>query len=609
MKQKVSLILVIVLIFSFAVVFSGCETQPIMVESLLKIDTNFAGERTIVFTVPKETDISQLKDLLHSNSPKDETNGYVFSNAGSSDYGNKFEFKIVFTSQAEYIERVSGLLGRDVSVYLAQPDSILTKGTRMEEDFDVSDLMAWAIKIMKENGSTKNLELNYTSNLVNLDGVIFTTDTTVLIKDVTGYEVKNIVIETTNNKDDTYERRFIFSIPENTYEELGQSLKDYFKANTERSAMYAQWTRKGTVYEYEVIYKNIDIEQMTNLTNKILGVTDCSAYYGDKTNSSTPLSEGLIFEERLNLFSFVGTGKEPVPMEYIYYLPTTTTHGEGSVLNKGVWETSGKWTDTSYKLDVNSSVLNVHIPDGIQYNIEGINYYLENKGDNNFIRTADILYSKTGGENGLEYAYNFFKDKDANVIKKENEENLICRIVLEGSAADISKETSRLFGSGNDTEYIRNDNMIDIIFDSEFIDTINIGYMLTVENAKKPIMYTVTSVQDEEIRQLGAKGSGYRNSTYKADDDGSFTVRLESGDSQVQVLSGIYNAAGVALYIVFCSGLVLLTIGIIIRFKVKQRRVDLDHGNTDAPSQTTTFRINELSTLSEVMSKKDKKRR
>lgn len=602
MKRKLSLVFLFVFIITTMFIFTGCEKTPIAIESLLKVDNDFAGQRLITFNFPKDLDVTKIKDLLYANAPKDEEGGYSINAIGSSDQGSKIEFAINFKSHKEYVDRVSKIIGREVSVNLAQPNTILTKGTRMYEDFDVKDLIKWATTIINENSTTKKMGYKYSSNLVNISGVIYTTETTIYIKDVIGHEIKDIVIETTNNKDGKYERRFIFTIPEKTYKELGSDLKEYFANNTENTAMYAQWIHKGSIYEYEVIYRNIDIEELITVTNKLLDVTDCDVYYGDKTNSSTPLSESLIFEEQMNLFSFIGPDKEPVTGKYIYYLPTETTKGEGSVFSKGVWEDAGKWENNTYNLDFNSSVLNIQISDGIQYKIEGINYFLVNKGKNNFVRTTDIIYSKESGKKGLEYGYNFLKSKDTDIIKKEEKERLICRLTIKGNAEEISKETQRIFGKGNTLEYYKSDNIFDIIHPTEIKDNININHMITKPNKEKPIKYTVVSEEkEEEIRSLKIKGSKYKDSSYKANKNNEFTVNIEKGNGEIKVLSGIHNFSGMVTYITLSAGLSLLAIGIVVMLNIKHKKKEKAERNRRLNAVSRNLPGENLSSLDQVM--------
>lgn len=607
MKKIVSIIACFALMLSVAILFSGCSTEKIIVESLLKIDKNFAGSRSVSFTFPKDVQTGDLESEINSACPKfeDSKDAYSVSMVTTTEYGKKYTFSINFSSQSDYIKKVTNLIGRDVSVYMAQPNSILTKGTRMTEDFDVKDITLWLTNIVAKNEATKDLSYNYSSNLVNVNGDIFTTDTTINVKDVSGYEINSLKIETTNNKNNNYERRFTFSIPEKTYNELGQSLKDYFAQNTDKIASYSDWVQKGTSYEYEVIYQNIDLDELKLVTNKMLDVNDCSVYYGDKTNSSTPLSEGLVFEEKLDLFSFMGKDKGPVKAEYKYSLPTTTTHSEGLVLDKGSWVTAGQWSEGMYTLNIDSSVMNIHIPDGIQYSIDGINISLVGSSDDKIIRTTDIMYDKKSGQNALNYAYNFFKAKYAKVSKEETDDNLICRIVSEGTLEHVSDETTKLFGGGNYLEYEKSNSFAEVAKNITIVDNINLGYMLTTENAKKPMNYTAIYGCSQFIKNVSVKGENISSKALKQTaSDGSYTVAF-NGVSRVYIDTAIPNISGIVFYSILSGLLIAGTIFFaIILAKKPQKESTKQH----APTQTTTFSISELSSLSEVMGKnKDKK--
>ena len=591
MKKTASLLMCALLILSTALIFTGCNSGKIRVESLLKIDNSFSGSREISFIFPKGAELGILERTVKENLPQSDDNCYTVETASTADYGMKFTFRAKFSSQQDYIAKMSALVGRDVAVYMAQPDSILTKGTRMTEDFDVRDITLWFTNTVKNNKETKALGYEYVSNLVNINGAIFSTDTTINVKDVTGYEINSVTVETTNNKNNLYERRFIFSIPEKTYKSLSNQLTDYFAQRTDDVASYSDWVQKGSNYEYEVIYQNISLEEMNLLTNKMLDVSDCVIEYGDKTNSSTPLSEGLVFEEKLDLFAFMGKDKGNVPVYYRYSLPTTTTHGDGVVLDKGVWQAQGKWTDGTYSLDADKSVVSIHIPDGIQYSIEGIDFSLENTGKNSFTHTTSFLYSKATGKDGCDYASKFFKGKNAETQVSSDGKFLECKVTLKGGFSEISSELIRLFGGGNYIEYNENDHFANIANKPKATEYINIGYMLTTENAKKPITYTAFSNGGDSILSISTKGDGINNSSNKPDENNKFAVKI-SGNSSVSILYTAPNGSGIALYCIIGGVMIFLTVfAILILIKAKNKNNET-HNN--APTQTTAFSINEL---------------
>ena len=164
---------------------------------------------------------------------------------------------------------------------------------------------------------------------------------------------------------------------------------------------------------------------MTEVTAKLLDTDSVEIFYGDRDNASTPLSEGLTFEENLDTFSFIGAENGFPKLEYAYSLPTSTIHGDGSVFADGQWKNAGTWEDGVYKVELTDGSAKLRIPDGIQYFINGVNFHMTSLGDSRFRRTTEFLYSKSDGYDAMNYANNYFISKGAVSETAEDENNLI----------------------------------------------------------------------------------------------------------------------------------------------------------------------------------------
>lgn len=132
------------------------------------------------------------------------------------------------------------------------------------------------------------------------------------------------------------------------------------------------------------------------------------------------MAEQLVFEERVNLLSFVSDSDENVVMNYSYTLPEETTHGEGVELNSGEWTTCGEWANSTYKLSDANGVYDIRVPDGMQYAIKGINIVLTSLENNAFKRVVDFVYDRNTGEKGLDYAYNFWRIRVLQFLKSQS---------------------------------------------------------------------------------------------------------------------------------------------------------------------------------------------
>lgn len=599
MKKFISLFLIAVMVLSMAVMLTGCGETFVTAESILKTDENFAGTRTINLRLPSSINVTNAVDLLNQNIPDMDKYKGCLSVADTSDSNNtnQLTFTISFDSQEDYVNKISQLLGNQVTVNRANPDNVLISGTRYVEDFDVTQLLSWITNVIKSNFDVTELKYDFESNIVDLNGSLFTTETTAVINEVEGYPIEKISISTTNYKNNSYDREFRFEISNNVYNTVGDNLKYYFDHNTNELAQYKGWTNKGGTNEYQVIYKNLSVSELKNVTNQILDISYGSIEYGDFTNSSTPLSEGLIFEEKLNTLSFMGNNKSMVPVVYTYSVPTNTTHSEGSILENGSWVNEGTWNDYTYTLDTQMGAVTIHIPDGIQYEISGMNFYLNNNGGDSFTRTVDILYAKDN-ENAVSYAYNFFKNKGANVTREEDASHYICRISTEGTALDISKKTVEYFGGGNHLDYVYKENITDISDKTDFVDYINIGYMLTAENLEKPMTYTVSKSGAENIIRVSVDSEKYKEILDRTNENGEFVVNFTGGNASISY-DGTYAHWGKLTIFIVISVLIVLISGALALFYIRKF----------LRSGEKAIALVELQTYKNEKVKKEKKRR
>ncbi|MCH5300975.1 MAG: hypothetical protein J1E56_06615 [Ruminococcus sp.] len=573
MKKLISIIISALLIFSVAILLAGCGETSISVESILKTDENFSGTRTLNIKLPSSIGVGTAISKLNSSMPDmDSYSGSItVEDISTEENPNRISYVISFSSRADYVQKVSKLLGKEITVNLATPDNILTTGTRYTEDFDATELLSWITNVFIEEFNLEAVSYNFESNVIDLDGSLFTTNSTAYVNEVEGNAIEKLTISTTNSKKNVYDRVFVFQILEDVMKGAEDKIKIYFENNTNELAQYRGWTSKGSYEEYTVIYQGLSVTELQNVTNIMLDVPDGTIEYGDFTNSSTPLSEGLTFQEKINAMNFMGKNKSMPVVEYNYSVPTNTTHGEGSVLENGSWVNKGNWQDFTYTLNIENGAENIHIPDGIQYEISGINFYLNNNGGDSFKRTVDILYAKDN-QDGLSYSYNFFKNKGATVSKDETDNNFICRVETEGSALDISKKTARYFGGGNYMDYSYKQNAFDISDKTTLIDYINIGYMLTIENSEKPMTYTVTKSGEENVNRVSVDSSNTQTID-KANENGAFVVDFTGGNASVSYSGTIADWGKVTLFAVVSCIITLSAAVLAVYFIRKSLRV------------------------------------
>ena len=559
MKKVTSLILLCFLVLT-AVCFSGCNTQKAQVTSVLNIDENFSGSRLITVKLPLSCDVDSIQNDIMEKGMYEDMENVSCEYLGVEQDGYTFEFEIKFSSKDEYESSVSKILGREASVFVSKKNTVLTNGFRMKEDFDTGDLISFLTKVSKNNKSTGNVEYDYAKNTVTVGTDTFDTQSTVDISTIDGVPINSIKIRTVNSKEGVYDRTIIFSIPNDTYNKLSNELTGYFETNTSPKAQYYGFTSQGEAWEYQVIYKGLSLDETEEVTRMILDSDSDSIFYGDRDNSSTPLSEGLTFEESFDTFSFVGKDKKPIKVTYEYALPTLTTHGDGSIKKNGDWQNTGEWTDGVFSLDFTDDVFSVRIPDGIEYNISGINFILQIDDEDSFVRTTEFLYSKNDGENGRNYAYNFFAKKNADVEKYETDDSLVCAVKNKGTSAEITEQLVKYFGSGNFVNYDIDENALSLSKKTSLTDYISLGHMLNSNNALQPMTYTVHTKSNENMVSLNDD----LGSTTYAKDGGNLSINFTGGKSTVVYHGNIPIVSHIIVYIIVCAVLLCATIFLII---------------------------------------------
>ena len=607
MKKLLTIFLALITVLSTALILTGCDQPSVSVVSVMDISPEFSGSRVITVKYPLSADIDAVKDAIIEADPTADAVNASFSYKGVEEDGYYFELSFDFANNAEYEDQISAVIGRRAISFLSIKNTALTKGARMAENFSTADLISWILRANEAEPATKDIAFEYTSNTVNIGAKHYDTGLTADINDVEGSAVSSITIRTSNNKEGSYDRTFVFSVPNDSYIAAKDDFETYFLTNTSPASGYNGWSAEGANMQYTVIFQGLNIDELREYTAMLLDTGNVEISYEDRDNSSTPLSEGLAFEESLDTFSFIGPDKGSPKLIYTYSLPMNTIHGDGAVYSDGRWQADGSWEEGVYKLELSSGSVQLRVPDGIQYAINGINFYLDSLGDERFRRTVDFLYSKTDGYDGMSYASQYFTSRGSTVEIGEDDENLICSLICEGTAAEITKELVDLFGSGNFMSYRKSEGAFDLSVKTSFTDYVNLASILNSSNANRPIRYYISSTGDENLVSVSVDSA---ESAYVSAEESRIDVK--GGAGIIEYKGNIPIPSRVTAYIAAGSALLLMTIAICVlllrRSRPKklspeaQRVVDAVAPDDDSPadnlSQTTTFSIFELGALS-----------
>lgn len=558
--------------------FTGCSEVTVNVENLLVLNKSFAGERIVTCSFGKTYEQDEEKKEIITKMVKEACPGELVYEEVINESGYNYIFKLSFASKQEYRTKIKSIIGRDIMPVLETPNSEIAKGWSYSEDFDGMELIGWLEEEILAKGY-KDIKLIFesVSNVVNFEGDIVSSQSSELdIFEVEGYPVNGVSIETTNNKNGSYDRRITLSVPQTTYDQMGGKLNTILQARTDPEFVSSGgWLQRGKYQEYEVIYKGINLKALKRLTAMFLDCESEDIYYGDENQSSTPLAEQLVFEENINTRMFIAQEDKAVSFSYKYSLPLKTTYGQGTVFEKGVWERKGEWIDGVYTLECDGGVFDIRIPDGMQYTITGIDVALVSKGENSFVRTFDFLYDRKKGEEGRDYAYTFLKNQGVNVSKEKDDRGLFCRITQAGTANEISNELGDIFGGGNFLTYEKQTSAMAVVTDITVKDSVNIGYLLVGQNAEVPFSYTVTSTGGENLNGISAENRAVRESAkVNKVQDGKYEAAMVGGENEITYVATVPYIEGVVTYCLISSAMLVLAAVLILFFYRKTKKIN-----------------------------------
>lgn len=596
MKKVISISVALVILLSTVFLFSGCNWGGLQVTSKLTIDENFSGSRTVIFAVPESVYSENLDSNIKEAAPVTEDGTVTLGYSDLEEGGTEYTLSIYFSSQSDYVSRMESLLGRDVSVNLAKPDNIMAKGVRYTENFNTTELLAWLEPVLEEDDKAFGMSLECKGTVAEIEGLEYETKPTMDINTIEGKPLQSIKVYTKNNKDGTYDRTFTILMDSNLYKTVGNQINFYFEAATDTEiADSLRWTEVDKSQQYQVVYTGLDMQQLISVTNRIFAVNDITISYGDTDNSSTPFIEGLAFDEKINLNAYVGDKNGNVPISYEYVLPEETTHGTATVLNTGIWEEQGEWSGNLYSLQYEGNCVDISIKDGIEFPVEKIQYTLQRIGDDNYRRVTEIYYKKNEESqfSGAEYACDYFTNKGADAQTRTEDEFEVCSLSIKGSAIELSIAEAQLFGGGNYFSQTVSNPALDIRTMTEIRDYVYIAPLLTEMNKEIPVYYTVLPSDDYKVNYLTGTDSG----NAVKNEDGSMTITIKNGISDIYVVQSTPHVGKIIIYIVISVLITAAALYILRKLYYKNKRLEILAKKKGEEESSEFIKLSDLSSF------------
>ena len=568
--------------------FSACnksEPENVTLETTLSVDNSFSGKRTIVCTFPRS--------IIPANSQQETNLDKVIQKycPDSLDYTKNisennfsYSFQLKFNSATDYIDKVDDITGLQVAVSFSNPDTVLTSGWKIEENFESSQLLNWIYDGAKqENMDGFDFDVKEIKTTAALGDDIHTSEPIISVNNLSGYPIEKIQIDTVNKKSSVYDRTFIFTISQTTFDKLGNKVSDYFKAITDNSASSAEWLLENNSYLYTVKFTDVSLKELEGYTNKLLSSVYSDIAYEDKSTGSTPLAEQNCFYETLDFSNYVGQNNGNVPVEYTYSVEGSAELGECMIYKDCEWQPATDLLDTNIygkksAIKNSSSLLQLKITDGKQYTASSIDIKVTSIDNDTLQKSIIFRYDiATGGNEASDYTKAYFDSLNIGAVQSvENSQNT-CTITFSGTDAEINSVISSIFGNNNNISHSTYNPSMTLRTVRQFTDSIDFSSMLTGKNTDTPVNYYITAQNGDILKSLtventsSAQTSTPDNQTSMTNDgNGTYSIRLNNAVTEVKFDISVPNTSDIIVFSVFA---VLITAAAIVMiFLLKKKK-------------------------------------
>lgn len=567
LKRVKGFILVAIIAF-FMIILSSCNSQTISISTSLDIDSNFEGKRVMTCTFPftvnsNAEQIEYVDKVISQGCPKE-----LSYSKSIDDRRLSYVFVLEFSSVDEYSDKLKTITSGKSNIVFSNPDSIFTKGIFVKENFDSVSLLSWIEDTAKflDYANLSKSKLSCTDTYISWNGIDYKTTSFIGFRQLKGFPIDNISIDTVNNGNKMFTRKISFKIPRSTMKELGGDIITYMNARSDK-AVSKTWTDYPSGSIYEVTFNAASVKQLENFTNKILNSNNSgSIKYSDNYEISNLLNDEMMFEEVLDLSSYVGPQSRPVDLQYSY------TISEDSKFNE-VYTKAGSQKKSANYTKENTTVFREHsdamffnITDGGDYKLLYTEITLNCNGDANFTRDMAFVFNNQSSR-AAEHIREVLNNIDANIDMtcEQLDNSFVCHLTSTGSAEEITNSFSSVFGQDNSFNYNVDDASAQLHQSTTMIDKMHLSDIYNEENRGSKIYYNILTNGFEQVNSIMTK-SDDRNSNIKARTNDKGIIKFELNDSDITVT---YNGEkpnfwGVVLYLVLIIIAVAAVICIII---------------------------------------------
>lgn len=273
--KKIAMLVPLVLLLMLCL--SGCGQKQVDVQTTLTLKDNHSGSRQMKLIIDKKEfesvfggSAESLKEQLQASKPS-------AMEWNPSDNGKQYEFTftLYFSSLKDYEEKVEGIIGKDASITMEQPESVFASGLRYQEDFTSLDLLAWIRTVLVDQKymSKEEADALFADGAVKVSfcGEDYESGAgAVQIDTLVETPVERIDILTHYLQNRRCDRQVIFLFSQDSMNKNGEAIRAYLKRQTPDGAE-TSWTERNGESQCTISIQNTTARNLNTFMSELLG--------------------------------------------------------------------------------------------------------------------------------------------------------------------------------------------------------------------------------------------------------------------------------------------------------------------------------------------------
>ena len=555
------------------------EPENVDLQTTLSLSENFSGKRTIVMTFPQsviktgsdaETNLEKVVQKYCPNALT-PSKGYV-------DGKIQYSFEMTFKSRQEYIEQTSDILGQQTMVGFSHPNTVMTKGWKIEENFSSIQLLRdWiANGAASEGFEGLSFDTSETKTTVMLNDDTQTSEPVISVNCLDGYPIQRIHIETVkkkgnfNDAETYYDRKVIFTISQSTFDSVHDEIKNYFASVTPDNAT-AEWPISNNSYNYTVTFRDINKTELRSYTQKLLHTEYGEVEYLGKAEGSTVLAEQNSYNEELDFSNYIGNNGTNVPVEYVYSVNSGTELSECQLYENGTWRIADDFLENNQygkvsAIKYNGSYMKLRINDGKQYTASSIEIDAVPLEDNNIRKTVTFRFEKgAAGDEAADYARSYIESLGYGALKDFVDTGYICTYSASGTPENMNEIFTRIFSAKCTSKYSSESKFMTLRTTKHYSDHLDLSSVIIGKNAETPVYFKLSPRDSDIVKSFSFNSEDFNE---QADltkvDNGSISVQLKGVSVDIEYNVTSPNMSDIIFFSVVSGIIVLIAIAMIL---------------------------------------------